>query len=75
MHVGRFHGALESIKQGYEDGDILNQLSKLKAALQQSINQPNEGTAKVFKDSYASVLNVLANCETNTSTPTRCMIF
>lgn len=75
MHVGRFHGALESIKRGYKEGDILNQLSKLKTALQQSINQPNENTAKVFKDNYESVLDVLANCETNTSTPTRCMIY
>ncbi len=75
MHVGRLHAALERIKKEYVDKNILELLSQLQAALQQSVSQPTPDTAKTFKTQYSEVLKVLSQSDVNTVTPTQRMIF
>ncbi len=75
MHVGRLHGALESIKQEYFDWQIIDELTALQSCLQQSVSQPDSETAKAFKKQYESISNILSQCSSNNAVPTRRMIF
>ena len=75
MHVGRFHAALEDIKQEYKQEQIIELLTQLQSALQQSVSQPTTETATGFKSIYTNITKVLSQSEINTITPTRRMIF
>jgi len=75
MHVGLFHGALESIKQEYEYNGIVELLSGLQISLKQSISQPTPESATAFKENYTEISRILSSCKSNYATPTRRMIY
>jgi len=75
MNVGRLHAALEAVKNEIIDDDVIKRLSELRGSLQQSVNQPNPDTAKLFKERYQETLEILYNAKSNLATPTRRMIY
>lgn len=75
MNLGRFHAAIYSIQLEIEHCKILNLLSELESNLQNSITQSDPESGDLFKQSYASLINILEGAESNYTFPTRRKIY
>lgn len=75
MNLGRFHSAIFSIKNEIEVDDNLILFSTLQTNLQNSIAQQTSEAATLFKKSYADLISILENAESNFTFPTRRKIY
>lgn len=71
MNLGRFHGAIVSLKTEFQDYDLLSHLQKTATALKQSISQPDAPTASAFKNQLTSLSKILEQCPSNNAAPSR----
>jgi hypothetical protein len=71
MNLGRFHGAIRSLKTEFQDYDIHSLLQETVTTLKQSISQPNEQTASIFKTQLTSLSKILEQCPSNNAAPSR----
>lgn len=71
MNLGRFHGAIWSLRTEFQDYDILSHLNKTIAALNQSISQPDAQMAAAFKAQITSLSEILGQCPSNNAPPSR----
>ncbi|TXT23409.1 MAG: hypothetical protein FD134_2150 [Gallionellaceae bacterium] len=75
MNLGRFHAAIHSLNNEFQEINIAQLLAQIQAALKQSINTPNASTAEAFKASYTKTIVALSEASSNTTFPTRKKIF
>lgn len=65
MNLGRFHAVINLAVVELQRDKVVRLLSDLEDALQQSINQPNDDTAKNFRNKLDGIRNVLEKAESN----------
>lgn len=75
MNVGKLYACLNIIREEYDNFEIIEKLKTLQSSLQQSVSQPNEETAKNFRDNYSNLFNALSESWSNFESPTRIKTF
>lgn len=75
MNLGRFHSAIYSIKSEIENDNNFELLAELQTNLQNSITQQTPESAKIFKESYSSLISTLEKADSNFTYPTRRKIY
>ena len=69
MDVSRLYAVLKIIKDDFENNKIIEELTHLKTAFQQSISQPTPETGNAFKERFQIVEEQLKICKSNEMTP------